>query len=311
MKDNNEVNLDEEIINQVAETEEFHEGEQTGVEENSTTEDPKTQETEITEGTGGEDNAEVQEEPELIDGLEIPKPDLEDDEELPDVKKQRAAWFELRQREKEIKRKEEERQRELDKEHEAVIKAQAQQAALQIAAHAPNRDDFADEQEYTEAMVNFTLAKRQVQMQAESNARNQLKAQQKFQDEIESTRSKGAAKYSDFDEIVEPLFLPGEVPKNIPMVDAINESKYGADILYMLGKNKAKAIEVASMPPLKAAKWVWETERKFEEARAKSKPQASTVKVMPKVSSKLSPTKDISQMSVKEYSAYWKKRKFG
>ena len=129
---------------------------------------------------------------------------------------------------------------------------------------------------------------------------------------IEETKSKGAAKYSNFDEVVEPLFRgDSDVPPNVPLVQALNESKYGADILYMLGKNKAKAIEIASMSPLKAARWVWETEQRFEEARKKSKPTASAVKPMQKVTSKLTPHKDVSQMSNKEYKEYWRKKQYG
>lgn len=248
-----------------------------------------------------------------VDGLEIPQPDIEEaPSDNPEaLKRERQAWAERRIREKELKLKREAERQRLEKEQEALIELQSQTAVAQLAATTPHRDDFADEQEYTEAMVSHTLAKREIKSQVETQARQQLEQRQKFTQEIENTVSKGAEKYSDFEEVVEPLFRRGNgVPTNVPLVDALNESKFGPDILYMLGKNKAKAVEIASMTPVKAIKWVWETERKFEEARAKKNVNGG-IKVMQKVSSKLNPTKDVSNMSNKEYKEYWHKKQYG
>lgn len=297
--------IDQEIIQQVANSEDVpapEELETPSVDggDSPSIEPETTEEAEATEPT--------------IDGLEIPKPDIEeapaDDAEA--LKRERNAWAERRIREKELKLKRESEKRQLEKEQDAIVQLQAQTAVAQLAASAPNRDDFADENEFTEAVVSYTLAKRQVAAQVESQTRERLAYQQKFHDEIEETKSKGSAKYSDFDEVVEPLFTAAAgVPPNIPLVNALNESKFGSDILYMLGKNRAKAIEIAKLPALQAAKWVWETERKFEEARAKTKSGATGIKIMQKVSSKLTPTKDISQMNNKEYKAYWRKKQYG
>ncbi len=313
MKDNeNQEVTNEDIINQVSNAE-VSESIQS-----AHAEDQEGQDTELEDNAGQDENSPTEattdakkpEDNDKIDGLEIPQPDI--DESEGGEKTYKNEWIEHRYKTKELKLKREAAQRELEKEQEEIIKLHTQNVAAQLAANAPTRDDFADEAEFTEAMVNHTLAKRQVQTQAEAQARQQFALRQKLQQKIEETKSRGAAKYSNYDDVVEPLFeTDSGVPPNIPLVEALNESKFGADILYMLGKNKAKAIEIASMTPLKAARWVWETERRFEEASAKSRPVSSGVKPMQKVASKLTPTKDISQMSNKEYKEFWHKKKYG
>ncbi len=243
-----------------------------------------------------------------IDGLEIPIPDLK-----PQTKEDYIEARIRKKREREERQLEELRQEQIKKDQEEIIKLKAQQAAAQAAMHAPKREDYGTEEDFVEASIDHSMAKRQIQQHVEKEQREIFTARQKLFNDIEVTKNKGSAKYSDFDEVVAPLFESGgDIPPNIPLVDAINESKYGADILYLLGKNKKKAIEIASLHPSKALRWLWETENKFEQAQGKSRATSASagVKVMPKVNSKLTPHKDIGAMSTKEYAEYWKKTRF-
>lgn len=274
------------------------------------------EEEESTDGGESEDEdqeAETAEEPkqtESIDDLEIPEPDLK--ELTPADYK---AIRQEKQRKREEQRQEELREEAFRQEQEVLIQARADQAALVVAVHAPNRDDFGDDASYYTALHNHTTAKEEVRRKVIADEKAWQEARIKLSKDINETRRKGSERYSDFEEVTAYVFAKdSKVPANVPLAEAINESKFGTDILYMLAKNEKKMIEIAGMHPRAALRWLWDMEQKIEAVRRRKKENgiaASAVspKPMAKVQSKSTPHKDIASMSVKEYSEHYKKNR--
>lgn len=302
----------EEILNDLSE-EEILKNEDNGTDEEVLEEE---KEEDAPDGGKQEENdpalatTEDEKQTETIDDLEIPEPDVK---ELT-IEEHKAIRHE-KQRKREEKHQKELREEAYRREQEELIRAKAEQIALAVSMQPPNRDDFADDAEYFSALHKHTVAKEEVRRKVIAEEKSFVEARINLSKGIEETMKKGSDRYSDFEDVTSYVFSPdSEVPANIPLAEAINESKFGADILYMLAKNKKKMIEIASMHPRQALRWIWETENKIEAIRQRKKENnlnsgATTgSKPMSKVSSKLAPTKDIGSMTQKEYREYWKKR---
>ena len=307
---NEATEQNEEILNDLPEEEILKD------EDNGTYEEVFQEEKEEDAGDGGkqeEDDSplaptEDEEQTETIDDLEVPEPDVKEltIEEHKAIRKEK-------QRRREEQQQKELREEAYRREQDELIRIKAEQIAQTVALQPPTRDDFADDAEYFAALHQHTVAKEEVRRKVVAEEKSFVEARIKLSKGIEETMKKGSDRYSDFEDVTSYVFAPNsDIPANIPLAEAINESKFGPDILYMLAKNKKKMVEIASMHPRQALRWIWETEQKIEAVRQRKKEMNTTsqtggVKPMAKVTSKLSPTKDIGSMTSKEYREHWKK----
>lgn len=130
----------------------------------------------------------------------------------------------------------------------------------------PKRESFADDEQYLQAHIEH-LAERRAAEKLEQ--RQQQQEQERIQSTFLEKAEKAAERYEDFDLVVSNPNLP----INSGMAEFIAESDIGPDVAYFLGKNPAKAAQIAQLSPIKAAR-----ELTRIEAELASKPQAKPSK---------------------------------
>lgn len=146
---------------------------------------------------------------------------------------------------------------------EQQLRDAAQQRALTVE---PKRDDFKDDESYTQATIDHLAEKRAAEKLAErERTREAEQRNEKFLERAE----KASERYPDFQSVV---FNP-QVPINDHMAEFIAESDHGADVAYHLGKNPAEAARIAQMSAVKAAR-----ELTRIEAEIAAKPKATPSK---------------------------------
>lgn len=133
--------------------------------------------------------------------------------------------------------------------------------AAQKAQKAPTLDQFnGDLEQHARAVAQFEadrlfrerMGEQQRQWneyqarQAQEMQRQQ--AQVQYQAVVQDKLSKAVEKFPDFIEVVTSPELPGI--QGTPAFQAILESDTGAEVMYYLGKNPAKAHQIAALPPL-------------------------------------------------------------
>lgn len=131
--------------------------------------------------------------------------------------------------------------------HRRVEQQLREQSAERIAQVEPKRESFADESEFTRAQVEHLAEKRAMEKLAERELAK--KAEQQTESFIEKAE-KASERYADFNAVVSNPSLRIDEK----MVEFISESDHGADVAYYLGKNTAKAAEIAGMSPMQAAR---------------------------------------------------------
>lgn len=126
----------------------------------------------------------------------------------------------------------------------------------------PTMADFKTMGEYLTAVREFdrkqavTLAKGEWE-----KSQNELKQQERAKTQADQWQAKvGPAqkKYADFDEVALNPDLP--VPVGSVAFAFLHDSDHGADVLYHLGSNPDKLVEINAMPPLKAARALYAIE---------------------------------------------------
>lgn len=135
---------------------------------------------------------------------------------------------------------------------------QAEQAKQQIGP--PRADQFQDYEAYLRAAAQFEAQKvtderlaaaqkaQWEQQQRQQQEMAQFQAQQRYQAELNSKLAEAQKKFPDFLDVVTSPELPGL--QGTPAFGAIFESEQGAEVLYYLGKNPAKAHQIMSLSPL-------------------------------------------------------------
>jgi hypothetical protein len=237
--------------------------------------------------------------------VELPEPDLEESGEVKETWPKGVA-----ERMKRLNKKLQQKDLELQQ-----IQAQLQQVAqpapqqpqpLLNEIQLPQREDFASEHEYHFALSDYRDAIRQQQQIKMQQQQAQEKAFTEYRKNWQVVNEKGAEKYSDYEDVVAVLNSP-EFKPNIPLCKAIMDVEFGSDILYFLGKNKAEALKINSLDPIKAVMKVAELNAKFE---AKRKPNVSkTPKPLAPVNTAQSASSplngDPNKMSPQEYRAWY------
>lgn len=159
-------------------------------------------------------------------------------------------------------------QKRLQKEERRTVRRVEQQHREQLEARsrevAPQREAFADDDAYLAAQVDHLAEKKAAdKLSQRDRASQQETANEAFAERAEAVK----AKHADFDAVVSNPALA----INDAMAEFIKDSDAGPDIAYFLGKNPAKAADIASLSPVKAAR-----ELARIEADLSTKPQVKT-----------------------------------
>jgi hypothetical protein len=133
----------------------------------------------------------------------------------------------------------------------------------------PKREDFADDEAHQRAQIDHVVEQRaqeravQLVQQTQQQQRQQSAVTQFWEraDEL-------AERYPDFEAVV----TNPNVPLNGPILEFVTESEVGPELAYHLGKNRTKALSIAQMTPIQAARALMTLE---SELKAKPKAQPS------------------------------------
>ena len=135
---------------------------------------------------------------------------------------------------------------------------QAEQAKQQIGP--PRSDQFQDYEQFLRATAAFEAqkvteeriaAERQQAWQyqhAQMQQAQQIQARAQYEATIQQKVAEAEKKFPDFVEVVTSPELPGL--QGTPAFGAILESEMGAEVMYYLGKNPARAHQIVSLSPL-------------------------------------------------------------
>jgi len=248
---------------------------------------------------------------------ELPLPDVEGNEEepvqpRPKSKEERLLFKKQRELDRErIKAQELEHQLHLQQFKQS---RQQQDSPAQDYSDV-SRENFSNEEDWIAAITDKRLQQREEASRYQYQQMQHQKQQAEFVAKINEIKDKGVSKYSDFDDLVEPLFDPrGNFPRNEPMAAAIADSEFGDDILYFMGKYPDQARELAKKPPVQAIKAIAILEQRFREKRNSAPAKASEKLIEPLKGGKhVSPTttlmsmtsEQIDRMSMKEFNERW------
>lgn len=157
-------------------------------------------------------------------------------------------------------------QKRLVKEARRQARNAEQQARERVLANEPRREEFRDDEAFSQAHIEHLAEKKAAEkLAARERAEQQERAAESFLEKAE----KAQERYPDYQAVVGNPSLA----INEGMVEFIAESELGADVAYFLGKNPMKAAQIAQMSPIKAAR-----ELSRIEAEIASKPKVSPSK---------------------------------
>lgn len=157
-------------------------------------------------------------------------------------------------------------QKRLVKEARRQARNAEQQARERVIQTEPKRDEFRDDEAFTQAQIDHLAEKKAAEKLAQrERAEQQERATESFLEKAE----KAQERYPDYHAVVGNPSLA----INDGMVEFIAESDVGADVAYWLGKNPIKAAQIAQLSPMKAAR-----ELSRIEAEIASKPKANPSK---------------------------------
>lgn len=123
----------------------------------------------------------------------------------------------------------------------------------------PKPENFHDQEQFNRAQLEY-LAEKKAE---EKLAQREVEAEQaRMRENLHERMDKAAERYSDFQEVISNPALP----INEAMAEFIAESDNGGDVAYFLGKNPAKAAQIAAMSPVKAARELLRIESEVSKA---------------------------------------------
>lgn len=157
-------------------------------------------------------------------------------------------------------------QKRLVKEARRQARHAEQMARERVVSAEPKREQFQDDDAYSEAQLAH-LAEKKAREIVEQRSKDEQT--ERLREQYEERTEKAKERYADFATVVENPLLP----VNEAMAEFIMDSEHGPDVAYYLGKNPAKAAEIARLSPIRAAR-----ELSRIEAEIASKPKASPSK---------------------------------
>ena len=133
-------------------------------------------------------------------------------------------------------------------------------SAAPVEPGKPNPSQFADYDAYVEALTDYKTQEVLEKAQAETEKKRK---KAKFAGAIE----KGKAKHDDFEATT--IFNP-DLKINKAMLEVIEDSDFGSDVAYYLGKNPQEAARIAQLSPLSAAREIGKIETQFSTPQQKT-----------------------------------------
>lgn len=153
------------------------------------------------------------------------------------------------------------------------LEQKLEQMRQQQALKTPERDEFASDEKYQEALIEHEAERRAQAKLAEREAKER---KERIATTFQERAEKVAERYEDFEAVV---FNPS-TPISDPMAEFIAESDIGPELAYHLGKNPRKAAEIFSMSPVKAARELTRIEAELA-AQPKATPSKAPEPISP------------------------------
>lgn len=129
--------------------------------------------------------------------------------------------------------------------------AEIQQGQSKPTKPEPKREDFADDEAHQRAQLDHVIQQRAQEMAAQIV--QQTQQQQRTQSATAQFWERAdelADRFPDFEAVV----TNPSVPLNGAVFEFVTESEVGPELAYHLAKNRAKAMSIAQMTPIQAAK---------------------------------------------------------
>lgn len=231
-----------------------------------------------------------------------------EDEETEDVKysekvQKRISKLTKKMRTAERERNEERKAREL-------LEKQLSEFTFEQKKNAkPRKEDFEDEDEYIEALVDWKTDVKSLETKNTPAATQTPEV--KINGDLNSIILDGAEKYSDFKEKV----LDDNLVFSPELAELVVDTDNPEDVMYYLASNPDESKRLSSLNEVKAAKEIGRIEAKLSLAE-KEKKSKNVIKQQSKAPSPIKPVfasgvleKDPAKMSAREYRAWREKRK--
>lgn len=122
----------------------------------------------------------------------------------------------------------------------------------------------------------------------------------------------GTGKYADFQEVVQNsinMAPNGQIPE--VMREAVREADNSHEVAYYLGKNPQEFQRIASLPPFKQAKEVFNISFKLATKTVQPKTITNAAPPIAPVKPQVAPTVSLSDMNTEDYMAYMDEQEFG
>lgn len=129
--------------------------------------------------------------------------------------------------------------------HRRIEQQLRETAQQRVLATEPKREEFRDDETFTQAQIDHLAEKKAAEKLAE---RERVQAAEQRTEAFLEKAEKATERYPDFQAVV---FNPS-VRINDDMAEFIAESDLGADVAYHLGKHPLEAAKIAQMSPVKA-----------------------------------------------------------
>jgi len=144
------------------------------------------------------------------------------------------------------------------------VEAQLREQLAKAQTPEPKREAYSTDEAFNQAQIEHRIAQEAERIAQEREARREAeKRRMTFLERAEAVQEK----YPDYDAVVSNPSLP----INEAMAEFITESDIGPEVAYYLGKNPAKARQLAEMSAVKAAR-----ELALIEQELKSKPKPTS-----------------------------------
>lgn len=197
----------------------------------------------------------------------------DDEKDLPEVVRQKIGKKHRQMKEaeefaKSAYRKQleaEQRAEQLQRQLEANTKSRPDPAKAPAEEQEPKHEDFKTVGEYTDALVKFRV-KKELALEREAEARR--REEQEFIRRMNAARER----HSDFDIALQSL--AGTEMDRVPteVVEAIQESAHGPELLYHLAKNRDVLDRLRKLSPTRFIAELGKLEAKWEEAPKSAEP---------------------------------------
>jgi hypothetical protein len=226
------------------------------------------------------------------------------------AKENTPKWFQKKIDEMTWKIRERDRKLEmLERNYEALVEEDEEYYSEPGVGSKPNIDDFETTEEYAEALFDYKIsqsnAQREKQLISERARETQIAMENQFEQKRKSVMKKGIEKYDGFYDAI--AAMPASI-MNETVAQTLVEASNAEDVAHFLATNMNEAQKIAEMSPVQVAIKIGEISTRLKN-KPKVKESSASEPIKPVGGSAASTEKDPSEMTDKEYSAWYRKRK--